>query len=112
MGPAQQDFGPAGRRGRGLRPPPGRRDAKAGAGTRQITKTGPWCPPQERTVVAADAQTPEERTPTRQIGGRFGSSPAEALAQLSVSIQFDWRPAPYDLLASRAHTRVLHRAGL
>jgi len=23
MGPAQQDFGPAGRRGRGLRPPPG-----------------------------------------------------------------------------------------
>ena len=61
----------------------------------------------ERTVVAE-----EERTPTRLWGGRFGSSPAEALARLSVSVQFDWRLAPYDLLASRAHTRVLHRAGL
>ena len=55
---------------------------------------------------------PEERTPTRLWGGRFGSSPAEALARLSVSVQFDWRLAPYDLLASRAHARVLHRAGL
>ena len=54
----------------------------------------------------------EERTPTRLWGGRFGSSPAEALARLSVSVQFDWRLAPYDLLASRAHARVLHRAGL
>ena len=27
-------------------------------------------------------------------------------------MQFDWRLAPYDLLASRAHARVLHRAGL
>src|SRR6266853_1366163 len=33
----------------------------------------------------------EERTPTRLWG---------------------WRLAPYDLLASRAHARVLHRAGL
>src|SRR5580700_10387544 len=54
----------------------------------------------------------EERTPTRLWGGRFESGPAEALARLSVSVQFDWRLAPYDLLASRAHTRVLHRAGL
>jgi argininosuccinate lyase len=61
----------------------------------------------ERNAVAE-----EERTPTRLWGGRFGSSPAEALARLSVSVQFDWRLAPYDLLASRAHTRVLHRAGL
>jgi argininosuccinate lyase len=29
-----------------------------------------------------------------------------------MSVHFDWRLAPYDLLASRAHTRVLHRAGL
>jgi argininosuccinate lyase len=29
-----------------------------------------------------------------------------------VSVQFDWRLAPYDLLASRAHARVLHKAGL
>src|SRR4051812_50156017 len=34
------------------------------------------------------------------------------MAALSVSVQFDWRLAPYDLMASRAHARVLHRAGL
>jgi argininosuccinate lyase len=45
-------------------------------------------------------------------GGRFEGGPAEALARLSVSVQFDWRLAPYDLLASKAHARVLHRAGL
>nr|WP_196791136.1 argininosuccinate lyase [Motilibacter aurantiacus] len=45
-------------------------------------------------------------------GGRFASGPADALAQLSVSVQFDWRLAPYDLLGSKAHARVLHRAGL
>ena len=45
-------------------------------------------------------------------GGRFESGPAEALARLSVSVQFDWRLARYDLLASRAHARVLHKAGL
>ncbi|MBO0776047.1 MAG: argininosuccinate lyase, partial [Actinobacteria bacterium] len=54
----------------------------------------------------------EERKPTRLWGGRFESGPADALARLSVSVQFDWRLAPYDLLASAAHTRVLHRAGL
>src|ERR1700747_2855458 len=54
----------------------------------------------------------EERTRTRLWGGRFGSSPAEALARLSVSVQFDWRLGPYDLRASRAHARVLPRAGL
>ena len=55
----------------------------------------------------------EERgRPVRLWGGRFESGPAEALSRLSVSVQFDWRLAPYDLLASRAHARVLHRAGL
>ena len=29
-----------------------------------------------------------------------------------MSVHFDWRLAPYDLLASRAHARVLHGAGL
>jgi argininosuccinate lyase len=29
-----------------------------------------------------------------------------------MSVHFDWRLAPYDLLASRAHARVLHRASL
>ena len=48
----------------------------------------------------------------RLWGGRFAGGPAEALARLSVSVQFDWRLAPYDLAGSRAHARVLHRAGL
>ncbi|WP_407661432.1 argininosuccinate lyase [Frankia nepalensis] len=50
--------------------------------------------------------------PLRLWGGRFAGGPAEALARLSVSVHFDWRLAPYDLLASKAHARVLHRAGL
>ena len=49
---------------------------------------------------------------TRLWGGRFGAGLADALARLSVSVQFDWRLARYDLRASRAHARVLHRAGL
>ncbi|HEX6869866.1 MAG TPA: argininosuccinate lyase [Micromonosporaceae bacterium] len=48
----------------------------------------------------------------RLWGGRFHGGPAEALARLSMSVQFDWRLAPYDLAASRAHARVLARAGL
>ena len=56
----------------------------------------------------SDAGTP----PVRLWGGRFEAGPAEALARLSVSVQFDWRLARYDLLASKAHARVLHRAGL
>jgi argininosuccinate lyase len=54
----------------------------------------------------------ENAPPTRLWGGRFAGSPAEALARLSMSVHFDWRLAPYDLLASRAHARVLNRAGL
>jgi argininosuccinate lyase len=59
--------------------------------------------------VANDEPAPP---PTRLWGGRFESGPADVLARLSVSVQFDWRLAPYDLLGSRAHARVLHRAGL
>src|ERR1700728_180497 len=44
--------------------------------------------------------------------GQFEGGPADALARLSLSVQFDWRLARYDLLASRAHARMLHRAGL
>src|SRR5260221_11711174 len=54
----------------------------------------------------------EGTPPIRLWGGRFESGPAEALARLSVSVQFDWRLAAYDLLGSRAHARVLHKAGL
>ncbi len=49
---------------------------------------------------------------TRLWGGRFGREPSEALTRLSVSVHFDWRLAPHDLAASRAHARVLHRADL
>jgi argininosuccinate lyase len=45
-------------------------------------------------------------------GGRFAAGPADALAALSKSTHFDWRLAAYDLAGSRAHARVLHRAGL
>ena len=45
-------------------------------------------------------------------GGRFAGGPADALARLSVSVQFDWRLAPYDIAGSRAHARVLVAAGL
>ncbi len=60
--------------------------------------------------VTDKQQTSQE--PTRLWGGRFAGGPAEALARLSLSVQFDWRLAPYDLAASRAHARVLARAGL
>jgi argininosuccinate lyase len=45
-------------------------------------------------------------------GGRFAGGPAPALAALSKSTHFDWVLAPYDVEASKAHARVLHRAGL
>ncbi|GAB4069279.1 argininosuccinate lyase [Angustibacter speluncae] len=45
-------------------------------------------------------------------GGRFTGGPAEALAELSRSTHFDWRLARLDIAGSRAHARVLHRAGL
>lgn len=45
-------------------------------------------------------------------GGRFASGPAEAMAALSKSTQFDWALAPYDIRASKAHARVLNKAGL
>lgn len=45
-------------------------------------------------------------------GGRFASGPAEAMFALSVSTHFDWVLAPYDVLASKAHAKVLRRAGL
>jgi argininosuccinate lyase len=48
----------------------------------------------------------------RLWGGRFASGPSDALTALSVSVHFDWRLAEFDLAGSRAHARVLHRAGL
>ncbi|MEU6081262.1 argininosuccinate lyase [Streptomyces sp. NPDC047108] len=48
----------------------------------------------------------------RLWGARFADGPSEALALLSASVHFDWRLAPYDIAGSRAHARVLHKAGL
>ena len=45
-------------------------------------------------------------------GGRFSGGPSSALAALSLSTHFDWRLARYDIAGSRAHSRVLHKAGL
>jgi argininosuccinate lyase len=64
----------------------------------------------DRSDVADNEASPPG--PVRLWGGRFESGPADALARLSVSVQFDWRLAPYDVLGSAAHARVLHRAGL
>ncbi|MEZ5115703.1 MAG: argininosuccinate lyase [Candidatus Nanopelagicales bacterium] len=54
----------------------------------------------------------ESGGPTRLWGGRFEGGPSDALAALSLSVHFDWRLAPYDILQTRAHAGVLHRAGL
>jgi len=61
------------------------------------------------TPAAAEPATSQ----TRLWGGRFGGGgPSDALTALSRSTYFDWRLAPFDLAGSRAHARVLHRAGL
>ncbi len=64
-----------------------------------------------RVWQARQVSAPDDR-PLRLWGGRFDSGPSDALAALSLSVHFDWRLAPYDLAASRAHARVLHGAGL
>ena len=58
---------------------------------------------------------PDSATPRTKVslwGGRFAGNSSDALAALSRSTHFDWRLAPYDIAGSRAHARVLHRAGL
>lgn len=45
-------------------------------------------------------------------GGRFAEGPDAAMAQLSRSVHFDMRLAPYDIAASHAHARVLGKAGI
>jgi argininosuccinate lyase len=70
----------------------------------------------DRRTRRGDRTLPDEPDapagPTRLWGGRFAGGPSDALARLSVSVHFDWRLAAYDLRASRAHARVLHRAAL
>ncbi|GAA1649776.1 argininosuccinate lyase [Georgenia ruanii] len=62
-----------------------------------------------------DTSSADQPTPAAHLslwGGRFAGGPADALAALSKSTPFDWRLARYDIAGSRAHARVLHRAGL
>jgi argininosuccinate lyase len=61
-------------------------------------------------VGTPDSGTPS--APTALWGGRFSAAPADALAALSKSTQFDWRLAPQDIAGSIAHAHVLHAAGL
>ncbi|HVE97661.1 MAG TPA: argininosuccinate lyase [Mycobacteriales bacterium] len=61
---------------------------------------------------ADETSAPRSQPSARLWGARFEGGPAQAVRRLSHSVHFDWRLAPYDLVASRAHARVLHRAGL
>ncbi|HEY8720873.1 argininosuccinate lyase [Pengzhenrongella sp.] len=59
------------------------------------------------------AQPPAPSGPTVSLwGGRFAGGPADALAALSKSTDFDWRLAGHDIAGSVAHAGVLHKAGL
>lgn len=55
---------------------------------------------------------PDGKSATSLWGGRFSSGPAPEMAALSKSTQFDWILAPYDIRGSKAHSTVLHAAGL
>ena len=45
-------------------------------------------------------------------GGRFSQSPTDSVFALSRSIQFDWRLAPFDIVASIAHVHALKRGNV
>ncbi|MCU9520057.1 argininosuccinate lyase [Corynebacterium sp. ES2794-CONJ1] len=59
-----------------------------------------------------DTSAPHRTNQGALWGGRFAGGPSEAMFNLSVSTHFDWVLAPYDILASQAHARVLHKAQL
>jgi argininosuccinate lyase len=40
-------------------------------------------------------------------GGRFGEGPAQIMAEINASVDFDKRLAAQDLAGSRAHARML-----
>lgn len=45
-------------------------------------------------------------------GGRFNSSPANSMIELSRSVHFDWRLAPYEIEVNLAHLANLVKQGL
>ncbi|TNC30642.1 argininosuccinate lyase [Mumia zhuanghuii] len=67
---------------------------------------------EQHETAGTEASGTEGAERTALWGGRFASGPSPELEALSRSTHFDWRLAPYDLAGSRAHARVLHRAGL
>jgi len=62
--------------------------------------------------AATDVQVGASSPRVSLWGGRFAGGPADALAALSKSTHFDWRLAGQDITGSKAHARVLHKAGL
>lgn len=62
--------------------------------------------------MPADQNAASNGPELRLWGARFADGPSEALARLSASVHFDWRLASYDIAGSKAHARVLHKAGL
>src|SRR4051794_24854176 len=94
------------------------------SGQRRVGRSPPGPPPRARDGrrLESDEHRDEHRGEARTVsgneqpvqlwGGRFASGPAEAMAALSASTHFDWRLAPYDIAGSRAHARVLSKAGL
>ena len=56
--------------------------------------------------------TPEPATGQPLWHGRFGEGPADDLLAFTVSLPYDRRLAPDDLIGSRAHVHMLERVGL
>jgi len=54
----------------------------------------------------------EAGTPKKPWGGRFSEAQAPLFERLNASIPYDWVLAPYDLLGSKAHVRMLERIGV
>ncbi len=92
-------------------PPP--RTSPASSSTTPRSSPAPTDPRPPGATPARKAHVTDEGTHSGALwGGRFAGGPSDALAALSRSTHFDWRLVPYDLAGSRAHARVLHRAGL
>src|SRR5581483_8997872 len=45
-------------------------------------------------------------------GGRFTTGPADLMLRFSESVSFDYRLAPFDIAASKAHAAMLAHVGL
>jgi argininosuccinate lyase len=65
------------------------------------------------TKLGISAAAPRKKEAAQATwGGRFGEGPAALMLQFSESVSFDRRLAPFDILGSQAHARMLAKAGL